>query len=89
MLQVVLIQNRQNGVKCGLNHNKRQDILKLNKRHCHLQKTYHVQYMNIKKKAVGIKKNIDKHGLLFHYNIREDPLLGIGYVSIRWITCSC
>ena len=34
--------------------------------------------MNIKKKAVGFKKNIKKHGLLFHYNIRADTLLGIG-----------
>ena len=25
----------------------------------------------------------------FHYNIREDTLLGIGYVAVRRIPCSC
>ena len=26
---------------------------------------------------------------IFHYNIRADPMLGIGYVSIRQIQCRC
>ena len=69
-----------------LKHNKRQDIEKLNKRQYNLQKK-HVQYINIKKKAVGFKKNIKKRGLLFHYNLIAEPLLGIFYVSIRQIPC--
>ena len=36
--------------------------------------------MNIKKK-IGFKKNIKKHGFLFHHNIRADNMLGIIYVS--------
>ena len=39
--------------------------------------------MNIKKKYVGFKKNIKKHDFIFHYNIRKDPMLGIGYVDVR------
>ena len=27
--------------------------------------------------------------MLFHYNIQTDPMLGIGYVAVRWIPCSC
>ena len=45
--------------------------------------------MNIKKKNVGSKKNIKKRGLVFHYYIRADPLLGIGYVAIIRILCIC
>ena len=45
--------------------------------------------MNIKKKAVGFKKNIKKHALTFHYNITSDPFLDIGYVPVRRIPCSC
>ena len=45
--------------------------------------------MNIKKKDVGFNKHIKKHGLLFHYNIISYPLLGIGYVAVGSITCSC
>ena len=45
--------------------------------------------MNIKGKAVGFKNNIKKHGLVFHFNIRADPMLGIGYVAIIRIPCSC
>ena len=59
----------QTGVKVGLNHNKIQDITKLNKRHYHLQNKS-CSIMNIKKKAVGFRKNIKKDGLIFHYNIR-------------------
>ena len=35
------------------------------------------------------KKNLKNHGLLFHYNIREDPMLVISYVVVRQILCSC
>ena len=45
--------------------------------------------MNIKKKAVGFKKIIKKHGLSFHYNIRADPFLFIGYVTVRHMKFSC
>ena len=45
--------------------------------------------MNIKKKAVGSNRNIKKHGLLFRYNIKADPLLGVGYVEVRRIPCIC
>ena len=48
-----------------------------------------VQYMNIKKKAVGLNNNIKYHGFIFHYNIRADPMSVIGYVTVIWITCSC
>ena len=59
-------ENRQTGLKCGLNIYLIQYIAKLNKRHYRLQNIYHVQYMNIKEKAVGFKKNMKKHGLIFH-----------------------
>ena len=45
--------------------------------------------MNIKEKAVGFKKNMKKHGLLFHCNIRAYTLLGIHYVSVIRIPCRC
>ena len=45
--------------------------------------------MNIKIKAVGFKKNTKKHGLLSRYNIISYLLLGIGYVSVKWIPYSC
>ena len=38
--------------------------------------------MNIRERAVGFRKNIQKHGLIFHYNIRADSLLGIDYVAV-------
>ena len=41
------------------------------------------------KKYIGFKNNIKKHGLIFHYNIRADPMLGVGYVDIIWIQCIC
>ena len=87
MLQV-FIWNRQTGVTGGLNHNKRQDISKLNRSHYHLQKrgfSIHEYW----EKYVGFKKNIKKHGLIFCYNIRADNLLGIGYVYVRLIHFSC
>ena len=43
--------------------------------------------MNIKKKAVGLKNNIKKHGFIFYHNIIVDPMLGIGYITVRWISC--
>ena len=43
----------------------------------------------ILRKYVSFKKNIKKHSLLFHYNIRSDTMLGIEYVACRQITCSC
>ena len=52
-------------------------------------KNNHVQYNNIKKKYAGLRKNINKHGLVFHYNIRPDNLLGIGYVAVIQVPCSC
>ena len=55
-------ENRQTGVKYGLNHNKGQDISNFIKRNYHLQKD-NVQYINIKDKAVGSKKNINKGGI--------------------------
>ena len=45
--------------------------------------------MNIKKKYIGFNKNINKHGLLFHYNIRAYNLLGMCYVAVIRISCSC
>ena len=45
--------------------------------------------MNIKGKTVGFKKNVKKNGLVRHYNLRADPLLGIGYVAVKQIPCSC
>ena len=45
--------------------------------------------MNIKKKVIGFKKNIKNYGLLFHYSMRADPFLDIGYFSVRWIPYIC
>ena len=45
--------------------------------------------MNIKKLAIGFKKAIKKHGLPFHYNIKSYTFGGIGYISVRSITCIC
>ena len=39
--------------------------------------------MNINKKAVCFSKGIEKHGVLFNYNIRADTLLVIGYDAFR------
>ena len=49
-------------VKVRIKHNKIQDVDKLNRRYYHLQKIYHVQKINIKKKYVGFKNNVKKHG---------------------------
>ena len=45
--------------------------------------------MNVKKEAVDFRNNIKNHGLLFQNNIREDPMLGIGYDAFIRIPCSC
>ena len=45
--------------------------------------------MNTNKKAVGFNKNIKKHGFIFYYNLRADPLLIIGYADFRQIPCRC
>ena len=46
--------------------------------------------MNTKKKLlVSIIIIIIKYVLIFHYNIKADPMLGIGYVAVIWIPCSC
>ena len=74
------------GVKGGLNHNERQDIARTKRRHYHLQKN--LQYMNIKQKYVGVNNIIENNGFIFHYNIRSDHILCIGYVDIIRIPCS-
>ena len=43
----------------------------------------------ISRKSVGFKKNIKNHGLVFDHNIREDPMLVIGYVAVICIPCIC
>ena len=43
--------------------------------------------MYIKKKALGFNKNINKHGLIFRYNIRVDILFGIFCGAARQIPC--
>ena len=45
--------------------------------------------MNIKKESVGFSKNINKDGLLFHYNIRADIFWGVGHVPFIRIPCRC
>ena len=44
--------------------------------------------MNIRKKADNLEKNMNKYDLIFHYNIKEYPLLGIGYVAVVSMTCT-
>ena len=75
------------GVRDGLKHKKRQDIAKIQRKHYHLQKI-NVQYMNIKKNSIGFNNDIKSIDLFFLYNIRADPMLGIGYVDVRQILCS-
>ena len=58
-------ENRKTGVKCGLQNKKLQYVTKSNTGIYHYKK-YHVQYMDIKKKYVGLKKNTKNHGLVFH-----------------------
>ena len=83
-----LNENRQTVIKGGLNNNKNKIFP--NRIKCIIiYKINHVQYMNIKTKDACFKKNIKKHGLYFHYNIREYPLLGIVYVAVRRIPYSC
>ena len=41
--------------------------------------------MNINQKYVCFKNTINKHGLHFDYNITEDTLFGIDYVSVLQI----
>ena len=79
-------ENRQFFVNGGLKHNKSKDIYKTNRRHYNLQK---VQCMIGNKKVVVPKKNIKKYCLIFHYNIRAYPMLGIGYVAVIWIPFIC
>ena len=43
--------------------------------------------VGIKKKYVGFRKG--KKGISSMYNIRCDPELGVGKVSIRRISCAC
>ena len=45
--------------------------------------------MNNKENAVGFKKSIKKHGFIFHCNTRTDHFVGVGYVAIGRIPCSC
>ena len=44
--------------------------------------------MNIKKKIVS-RKRLRSMVCFFTIYIRADPLLGVGYVAVRQITCSC
>ena len=59
----------------------------MTRRNYHSQKKV-IQYVNIRKKSIGFKKNTNNHGF-FHYNIRADPMFGIGYVDVRQIPCIC
>ena len=45
--------------------------------------------MNIKKNSVGCRNNIKKHGSIFHYDIKEGPMLVIVYAAVRLIPCRC
>ena len=76
------------GVKGGLKHKKRLDISKITIINSHLQKQICSIY-EYKEKYVCFKKNIKNNELLFQYNIRAGPMLGISYVSFRRIPCSC
>ena len=61
------------GIIGGLNHKKRQDVAKNTRRNHHLQKKRCSIY-EYQEKYVGFK-NIKKNGLIFHYDIRSDPML--------------
>ena len=43
----------------------------------------------ILRKAIGFKKNINKHGLTLQYNIRADHMLDISYVAVVCMKCIC
>ena len=88
MIQVCSYENRQTCVKGVLKHNKRQDISKLDKSHYHLQIKIMFNTWILRKISWFQEKN-KKHGFLFHYNIIEDILLGICYVAVKRIRCSC
>ena len=45
--------------------------------------------MNMDRKAVGFKNNINNNGLTFQNNIRAGLMLVIGFVDSRQIPCSC
>ena len=75
------------GSPCVFKSKKRQYIYKMTRRYSHSHKN--IQYMNIKKKYVGFKNNIKNDCLIFQYNIQAYPMLGIGYVSVIQIPCSC
>ena len=81
-------EGSQMGVKGILKHKRIQDIVKISTRHIiiHKKKMFNTWIL---RKTVGFKKNIKKHGLLFHYNIRSYPMLGIGHFSVIWIQFRC
>ena len=55
---------RQTNVKGGLKHKKRQDVAKLNRRHYNFLKVMFNTW--ILRNIVGFKKDIKKHGFIFH-----------------------
>ena len=57
-------ENIQTGAKGVLNHKKRRDIRKTNRRYYNLLKTKDIHYIHIKI-FFGFKKNIVKHSLFF------------------------
>ena len=70
----------------GINHKKRQGIEKLQEwTVIYKKKSIH----ECQEKNVGFKRKIKKHGLIFHCNIRADPMLGLGYFFVRQIPYSC
>ena len=73
------------GVKILLNNNKIQDVGKLQEGI--ITNKNNMFNTLISRKNVGFKNNIKKYGLIFHYNTRADPMLGICYVDVIRISC--
>ena len=44
--------------------------------------------MNIKKSCY-FQEEYYNCGFILHYNIELDPMLGIGYIDVRWIPFRC
>ena len=76
--------SRVSGVKGDKKSAKREGKAKMRQRKYHYQEAESVKYRGIKKVATGF--DTGKHnGVMGHYNIRADPMLGKGFVAMRRI----
>jgi len=80
--------SRLAGVKGNKKSAKREEKAKMRLQQYHVQKEEDVKYRGIKKVATGYGKG--KHnGVMGHYNIHANSMLGVGCVAVCRIPCAC